>query len=169
LEYQEKVKNWFAEHLVGKNIKSEWINGVLNWVMDIAVKLKIKKVEAVGNTSFTLSVSGGVGKGSEVYVREYAAGGFINTGEVFIAREAGPEMVGTIGGRTAVANNDQIVQGIASGVASAQSAQNALLREQNAILRDILNKGSGVTTGSIASAFERANRREGSTLVAVGG
>ena len=37
-------------------------------------------------------------------------------GQMFIAREAGPELVGTIGGRTAVANNDQIVQSVAAGV-----------------------------------------------------
>ena len=48
-----------------------------------------------------------------------ADGGFVNTGEMFIAREAGPEMVGRIGSRTAVANNDQITQGIASAVESA--------------------------------------------------
>lgn len=30
-------------------------------------------------------------------------------GELFIARERGPELVGQIGGRPAVANNDQIV------------------------------------------------------------
>lgn len=53
----------------------------------------------------------------------YAAdGGFFNEGQMFIAREAGPEMVGTIGGRTAVANNDQIVDGIRQGVYDAVSA-----------------------------------------------
>jgi hypothetical protein len=41
---------------------------------------------------------------------------------MFIAREAGPEMVGTIGGRTAVANNDDIVAGIRDGVFEAVSA-----------------------------------------------
>lgn len=46
----------------------------------------------------------------------YAAGGFPATGEMFIAREAGPEMVGRIGSRTTVANNDQIVEGITAGV-----------------------------------------------------
>ena len=69
-----------------------------------------------------------------------ASGGFVNSGELFIAREAGPEMVGTIGGNTAVANNDQIVSGIASGVASANSEQNALLRQQNEYLRKLLDK-----------------------------
>lgn len=51
-----------------------------------------------------------------------ANGGFVDTGQMFIAREAGPEMVGTIGSRTAVANNDQIVEGIAEGVYAAVSA-----------------------------------------------
>lgn len=49
----------------------------------------------------------------------YASGGFVNQGELFVAREAGPEMVGQINGHTAVANNDQIVKGIQSGVFSA--------------------------------------------------
>lgn len=48
-----------------------------------------------------------------------ADGGFPDTGELFIAREAGPELVGRINGKTAVANNDQIVSGISSGVYNA--------------------------------------------------
>ena len=46
----------------------------------------------------------------------YANGGFPADGEMFVAREAGPELVGTIGGRTAVANNDQIVESVSQGV-----------------------------------------------------
>ena len=46
----------------------------------------------------------------------YAGGGFPNTGEVFVAREAGAEMVGRINGRTAVADNDQIVNAVSKGV-----------------------------------------------------
>ena len=45
-----------------------------------------------------------------------AEGGFPGEGQLFVAREAGPELVGSIGNRTAVANNDQIVQGIRAGV-----------------------------------------------------
>lgn len=55
----------------------------------------------------------------------YEAGGFPGVGELFVAREAGPEMVGSIGGRTAVANNDQIVAGIRQGVFEAVMAANA--------------------------------------------
>ena len=45
-----------------------------------------------------------------------ADGGFQATNQHFIAREAGPEIVGTLNGRTAVANNDQIVEGVRAGV-----------------------------------------------------
>jgi phage-related protein len=54
----------------------------------------------------------------------YASGGYPKTGELFLAREAGAEMVGSIGGRTAVANNDQIVAGIYQGVLAAMNNSN---------------------------------------------
>jgi len=46
----------------------------------------------------------------------YAQGGFPHQGRPFIAREAGPELVGKIGSRNAVVNNDQIVDAVSSGV-----------------------------------------------------
>ena len=53
-------------------------------------------------------------------IKGYATGGYPTSGEVFIARENGiPEMVGSIGGRTAVANNDQIVDAVSIGVYNA--------------------------------------------------
>lgn len=55
---------------------------------------------------------------------EYAEGGFPTEGEMFIAREAGPELVGRMGNRSAVANNDQIVEGIRQGVYEAMVAAN---------------------------------------------
>ena len=55
---------------------------------------------------------------------EYAEGGFPSEGEMFIAREAGPELVGRMGNRSAVANNDQIVEGIRQGVYEAMVAAN---------------------------------------------
>ena len=55
----------------------------------------------------------------------YENGGFPSVGEMFIAREAGPELVGNIGRKTAVANNDQIVSGIESGVYRAMVAANS--------------------------------------------
>lgn len=57
------------------------------------------------------------GKGTTITAK--AEGGFVNAGQLFVAREAGPEMVGRIGNSTAVANNDQIIEGISRGVANA--------------------------------------------------
>ena len=66
---------------------------------------------------------GGISLVKEVHLNRistYAGGGFPNTGEMFIARENGiTEMIGRMGNRAAVANNDQIVRGIALGVRSA--------------------------------------------------
>lgn len=45
-------------------------------------------------------------------IKAYASGGFPDHGQMFLARESGPELVGTIGQRTAVANNSQIEAGI---------------------------------------------------------
>ena len=55
----------------------------------------------------------------------YEGGGFPDVGEMFIARESGPELVGSIGKKTAVANNDQIISGIESGVYRAVVAANS--------------------------------------------
>lgn len=81
-----------------------------------------------------------VGGGGGVKMLMKAGGGFVSTGDMFVAREAGPELVGRIGSKTAVANNDQIVQGVAGGVAAGQSEQNSLLRQQNDLLMQILQK-----------------------------
>lgn len=51
-----------------------------------------------------------------------AGGGYVDTGQMFIAREAGAELLGTIGNKTAVMNNEQIVASVSRGVASAVSA-----------------------------------------------
>lgn len=54
--------------------------------------------------------------------KAYATGGFPETGQMFIANEKGPELVGNIGSSTAVVNNNQIVESVAQGVASAVSS-----------------------------------------------
>ena len=76
--------------------------------------------------------------------KKMAAGGFPDVGEMFIAREAGPELVGRIGNRNAVVNNEQIVSGITAGVRSANEAEVSLLRQQNDLLRQLITKESSV-------------------------
>lgn len=77
---------------------------------------------------------------ASVSLPRFENGGFPETGQLFLARENGlNEMVGHIGNRPAVANNDQIIQGIAYGVKQAlreSGSSDELLREQNALLRE---------------------------------
>lgn len=54
-------------------------------------------------------------------IEMFANGGFPRSGELFIAREAGPELVGNIGGKTAVGGNDQIERAIFNAVLTAMS------------------------------------------------
>ena len=58
--------------------------------------------------------------GNWLDVAQYATGTqFAPTGQLFVAREAGPELVGNLGGHTAVMNNDQIVSSVSYGVENA--------------------------------------------------
>ena len=79
-------------------------------------------------------------------VEWYAQGGFPSVGEMFIAREAGPELVGSIGRKTAVANNDQIVSGIESGVYRAMVAANSTNKGGTQTIR-IINEIDGDVVG----------------------
>lgn len=88
----------------------------------------------------------------------FASGGFPDEGQLFFARESGPELVGSLGGHTAVANNEQIIEGISRGVSDGQAEQNALLRQQNEILRSILAKDNSVRFGA-SSALGRTVRQ----------
>ena len=99
----------------------------------------------------------------------YASGGFPTSGEIFMARENGmTEYVGSMGSRAAVANNDQIVEGIASGVSSANGEQERLLREQNSLLRQLLQKETSITLAPSA-ALGRVNAKSKQMYEAVAG
>jgi hypothetical protein len=100
----------------------------------------------------------------------FADGGFPDDGQLFLARESGPEFVGSMGGHTAVANNDQIVEGIREGVESAMSKQNELFRQQNELLKALLEKESTseISVSSISQAISRVNQRNGKTIIPIG-
>lgn len=87
-------------------------------------------------------------------------GGFPNEGQLFIAREAGAEMVGAMGHRTAVANNDQIVEGISAGVSVANDGVIAAIY---ALLNVVEEKDFSVNIGDnqIGESYDRYNRARG--------
>lgn len=82
--------------------------GVIESVLGMIRDLVSAWSGAKGSISAAQNMAGSAEYGFGVF----ASGGFPDQGQMFIAREAGPELVGTIGGRTAVANNDQIISGI---------------------------------------------------------
>lgn len=100
--------------------------GVVRDLFDSAVSAARSAISRVSDalSSIGSSVSNAVSSAS-AWVGDrlgFASGGFPEVGQLFIAREAGAEMVGSIGGRTAVANNDQIIEGIYQGVLAAMRA-----------------------------------------------
>ena len=124
---------------IGKNL----LKGVWNGILSMGDWLKQKINDFFGGIGDGIADAVGIGQGTSVDitpVQKFATGGFPNRGQLFIANESGPEMVGRIGGRSAVANKDQITDGIATAVYTANAEQNRLLREQNDLLRAILAK-----------------------------
>ena len=79
--------------------------------------LLLKSIMTFDTKGIVLSIVGQqTGTNMNAAARGYATGGFPKVGELFYARESGAELVGTLGGKTAVANNDQIAAGIAKAL-----------------------------------------------------
>lgn len=113
-------------------------NPITNFVRRMAnsiIGIINRVVDAINNV-FHISFKGLSVLGKEVvpafnarlvnipHVPTFADGGFVDEGQLFIARESGAEMVGNIGRKTAVANNDQIVESVSQGVYEAVQRAN---------------------------------------------
>lgn len=174
------LKNWqSAWDSVSNVFKGIW-NGIIGFI-ESAVNKIIDGVNWVLSALNSLSIDipdflGGGKIGfdfntmNHIYIPRLASGGFPERGQMFIARENGPELVGNIGQKTAVVNNDQIINGISQGVENANEEQNALLREQNELLRALLNKDTTVRIGNkeIKRAYDTATRQSGASIMAGG-
>lgn len=105
-------------------------------------------------------------------IKPYATGGFPERGQMFIARESGPEMVGRIGTRTAVANNDQIVDSVTFGVASGnQVVVSAIYAMAQQVVNAVESSSGGdvyldadKVGRTITKAQNRQNQMYGKTL-----
>lgn len=97
----------------------------------------------------------------------YKSGGFPKAGELFVANEAGPELVGRAGNRNLVANNNQIIQGISNGVSEAiypmiQTIVNAFDTNRGSQMSVIFElNGQRFAQGTIEDFEEEARRRGG--------
>lgn len=113
------VGGWFQSNVV------DAINSAFKALVNGAISLLERMLNGIirplnnfiGKVNSVLSiVGGGISTISYVSIPRLANGGFVDEGQLFIAREAGAEMVGRIGRKTAVANNDQIVESVSQGV-----------------------------------------------------
>lgn len=133
-----------------KGVKEIWntfanfLNSKLTWTID-AIKNPITGGTLV--KGFTIDL----GK-----IPTFATGGFPEDG-LFYANHT--ELVGKFsGGKTAVANNTQIIEGIANGVRSANAEQNKILMEQNALLRALLEKETGISSDALFKSVKQSAR-----------
>lgn len=123
-----------AQETINKNrplvkFKAETANSIRKKLQDVLPKnltteVKIKAVIDSASKS-VVSLISGIMKNT---FGKFADGGFPNVGQMFIARESGPELVGTMRGRTAVANNYQIEDGIYRAVRAAMSSVTGTMR-----------------------------------------
>jgi len=128
-----------------------------------AMGISAKKVAlTAGAAAIPIAAGLAIVAGAMALLPTFATGGFPAQGQMFIAREAGPELVGTLNGRTAVANNDQIVESVSAGVyravreaMSGGSSGNGNLTEIRLYL-----DGKQITT-----AVERVQRERGLQLM----
>lgn len=72
---------------------------------------KLRSINIMGLKPFT-----GIRNVSVPSIPYLAQGGVVNAGQLFVANEAGPELVANVGRKTAVMNNDQIVESVSRGV-----------------------------------------------------
>lgn len=158
------VGKWFEDNItspISTKITGAWDKVKNFWSNTITPSIQ--------NAAATVSnfFSGGVGvnlfpnvfKKNGNKVGAYASGGFVTSGDLFMAREAGPEFVGSIGGRTAVANNDQIVEAVSDGVYRAMAPLvSGLSKSDTRVYLD----GREITAGQ-----NRRNRMYGAALSGV--
>ena len=96
------------------------VNGLINGINNV-IALPFNAINKALTTIRDIRIAGltpfsGIKTISVPQIPTLAEGGMVNTGGLFIAREAGPELVGSIGNRTTVMNNDQIVESVSAGV-----------------------------------------------------
>ncbi|OLA08221.1 MAG: hypothetical protein BHW21_08690 [Eubacterium sp. 45_250] len=110
----EELKKWFDEGNYGASL--------YEFAKTTAMRIKNDEVDPV--LKRRLKGQSTWADISSLGILSYADGGFPDYGDLFIANEAGPELVGTIGNRTAVANSSSIETAIYNAVRSAMYDSN---------------------------------------------
>jgi hypothetical protein len=127
--------------------------------------LKVAKTMGVAAIPIAAGLAAVIGTGRALGA--FADGGFPSTGQVFLAREAGPELVGTLNGRTAVVNNDQIVESISQAVYAANVDLEGVMRQ---VLRAIQEKNTNISIDGrkLTDHIDRVRQERGLDLIGSG-
>lgn len=120
------------------------------------IKAKIGSGSSGSDSNSSSSSSNDPNPSTGMQVEKYATGGFPKVGSLFMAREAGAELVGNFGGRTGVVNNEQIIEGVSNGVY--QAVVSAMARSKNKTVVQINGK-------EILTAVEKASRDRGQNVM----
>lgn len=136
------------------------IIGLVNGVIDAINDMFHIQFNGLSVMSITLIPAFDIRLVDIPHIPFFEDGGFPNEGQLFIAREAGAEMVGAMGRRTAVANNDQIVEGISAGVSVANDGVIAAIY---ALLNVVEEKDMSVVIGDneIGHSYDRYKEKRG--------
>lgn len=160
---KEISKQWNNIDRDTSNIWGRIVNTIGSWIekakqkLNFSWKLPEVKLPHIPTPHFSMA-TGIMGVQYPRFDGWWAEGGFPTTGSLFIANEAGPEMVGTMNGRTAVANNDQIVAGISQGVYEA--VRDAMGEGNQAV--NVYLDGKQIS-GSVVKNINSETRRTGSS------
>ena len=132
----------------------------------ISDTLSTIKTNIGGGTQSTGS-SGLQKESTKPHMVKAAGGGTFTTGSVFLAGEAGAEIVSAHSGSVSVHNRDQIAESVAVGNEEGNALLRQLVSVGNALLAKDTTVVTPITTGDISNAMNRQNIREGRTVVPV--
>ena len=139
------------------NLKSWWSSNAK--LSNITASIKLPRLSVSWDTtskSAKFLQKLGLAGFPDFKVAYYANGGFPEDGWF---RASHGEYFGKFDdGTSVIANNKQIISGIANGVKSANTEQNALLREQNELLRQLVQKDMGISPRDVFNAVRSENR-----------
>ena len=168
------IRDWWNTHIAPWFTAAKWrelanngVQGIKNAFSNLNIRIKMPHFSwgqqavggTVGNILRALNLPAALPKLS---VQWYAQGGFPTEGDLFFANEAGPEMVGSIGNKNAVANNDQITKAIAE--ATYQAISQALNENQDSGQPIIVNVGNETLYKGIVRGRSQASNQYGITV-----
>nr|DAR30068.1 MAG TPA: minor tail protein [Caudoviricetes sp.] len=137
--------------VVGGVIKSiiDAVTGAISWIQSL-----ISNIDAIPKTvNIGVNMGTEIGKNAMKKVRGYASGGFIEPATYFKAGENGvPEILGTVGGKSAVAGGQEIT-GISNAIYNTGQTEAQLLSAAVQFLQIIASKDFSINSSDAFNAI----------------